>query len=325
MHMWLPLHAFAGQSHNPSILCVCGDTEHTKELPASSQGATFTLFSNLLKVIKARGTDAYDDELAKLPSQCQNNYHELLQMAAMFRRGQEGLVNMRRDTYVKKTQSSTATPMRRHVVSYQKIMMMMMKMYKIQASLSSMMTPSVSTQVRSLRCIWIHACMDRTKIVIGSSKDQVQFQESSTYTPSLTTKPWLTNCAIGKNSIGKLLLKLGQIVGVPVQTNHSIRATGISAMKRAGFEDREVALLRGHKSLANLNSYHAPTTADKIKMAFSVQHGLKTLSGQALNSDDIASSWESNKKNCPEPALSSFQPLVLCLIAAVQQPQSPKR
>jgi hypothetical protein len=63
------------------------------------------------------------------------------------------------------------------------------------------------------------------------------------------------------------LPELCQTVGVPVLGNHSIRSSSIRALKRANFEDRDVATLSGHKNLANLSNYQIPTVTDRTRMA----------------------------------------------------------
>ena len=134
----------------------------------------------------------------------------------------------------------------------------------------------------------------------------------SLHDPSSTRKPWFSNQNIGKNRIGKLLPTLCETVGLPVLQNHSIRATGIRAMKRAKFEDREVAMLSGHKNISNLASYHVPTIADRAKMALSVQHGHETLTGKSLDLDRLIRNTDSNKRSTetkePMPGPSRRRP-----------------
>ena len=49
-----------------------------------TQRALFTLFGNLIKVIEARDTDAYDEALERIPADYRDKYHELLLIAALF-------------------------------------------------------------------------------------------------------------------------------------------------------------------------------------------------------------------------------------------------
>jgi hypothetical protein len=75
------------------------ETTHTPEIPAGSQEKIYLLFGQVLAVAEARGTDGYDDAVAKLPEEYRDRYHELFQFAAMFvlimfdvRRSQEGFL-----------------------------------------------------------------------------------------------------------------------------------------------------------------------------------------------------------------------------------------
>ena len=85
---------------------------------------------------------------------------------------------------------------------------------------------------------------------------------------------WFTNQAVGKSCVPKMLPLLLKTVGMEHLTNHSLRATAISASKRAGFEDRAVGQsLSGHKNLANLASYNRPTDVQRLQMSVGIMHG----------------------------------------------------
>jgi hypothetical protein len=84
------------------------------EIPADSQQKIFALFGSLLAVWDARGTDDYEDAVAKLPAEFRDSYHDLWQMAVMYivimfdvRRGREGVSEIRKDAYEKQTNSVT--------------------------------------------------------------------------------------------------------------------------------------------------------------------------------------------------------------------------
>ena len=51
------------------------------------------------------------------------------------------------------------------------------------------------------------------------------------------------------------------------------RATGISALARAGFEGREIQRVSGHKKLENLSVYNRASEVDRFKYSISMQHG----------------------------------------------------
>ena len=91
-----------------------GDTTHKPEIPAESQRAFNILLGQLARVLDARGCDNYEEELQKLPEECQNNYNDLLEKGVMYiivmydcRRGLEGLVEMTRDFFTKEWDPNT--------------------------------------------------------------------------------------------------------------------------------------------------------------------------------------------------------------------------
>ena len=61
-----------------------GDTTHKPEIPAESQRAFSILLGQLARVLDARGCDNYEEELAKLPEECRNNYNDLLEKGVMY-------------------------------------------------------------------------------------------------------------------------------------------------------------------------------------------------------------------------------------------------
>ena len=85
---------------------------------------------------------------------------------------------------------------------------------------------------------------------------------------------WFTKAPVGKGMVPKMLPLLCKAAGCDVLTNHSLRATALSSLCRAGFQDREVSQgVSGHKNLANLASYNRPTEVLKSRMAVSIGHG----------------------------------------------------
>jgi hypothetical protein len=84
------------------------------EIPADSQQKIFALFGCLLDVWETRGTDRYEDAVAKLPAEFRDSFHDLWQMAVMYiiimfdvRRGREGVSEIRKNAYEKQTNSVT--------------------------------------------------------------------------------------------------------------------------------------------------------------------------------------------------------------------------
>ena len=67
---------------------------------------------------------------------------------------------------------------------------------------------------------------------------------------------WYMNCPLGKNLIGKFLVKAAKAAGLTGNiSNHSVRKTCISRLMDAKFPENYVAQLSGHKNLKSLDAY----------------------------------------------------------------------
>ena len=101
-----------------------------------------------------------------------------------------------------------------------------------------------------------------------------------------------------------MLPGLCKIANVPIMTNHSIRPTSIRAMKRGGFEDRQVQFVSGHKSVQSLSKYDALTVLDKTKAALALQQGPATLDGDIVDFDSLARGGQKRKNDEPVASTS---------------------
>ena len=80
---------------------------------------------------------------------------------------------------------------------------------------------------------------------------------------------------VGVNLIKNMLPDLTETLDLPRLTNGSIRTSAIRAMKRSGFEDREVMKISGHLRAETLSNYNpVPHISKRLKMAASISnHG----------------------------------------------------
>ena len=84
---------------------------------------------------------------------------------------------------------------------------------------------------------------------------------------------WFTNSPIGKEQVPKMLPLLCEAAGCDRLTNHSLRATALSALNRAGFTDTTVQSVSGHKNASSLVSYNRTTEVQQMRMAISIGQG----------------------------------------------------
>ena len=61
-----------------------------------------------------------------------------------------------------------------------------------------------------------------------------------------------------------------------VYTNHSIRATGISFLKRNHYSEKQIMAIPGHKSVHSLSIYQKVTSDEKIAMGLSMSYYLQS-------------------------------------------------
>ncbi len=78
--------------------------------------------------------------------------------------------------------------------------------------------------------------------------------------PADREAPWFQATAIGKNTLAKFVEKMCEDAGIKdKKSNHSLRATGATAMFAAGVPEKLVKSVTGHKSTKALELYERPT------------------------------------------------------------------
>lgn len=105
-----------------------------------------------------------------------------------------------------------------------------------------------------------------------------------TFLPKEST--WYYAAPVGKNTLGNMMPALSKLAKLSKRyTNHSIRATSVTLLDRAGYESRHIMKVSGHRSENSLKSYaqHIPeSTTMGMSSAIS-----KSLSNQSLDKQDL--------------------------------------
>ncbi|XP_061169503.1 uncharacterized protein LOC133178844 [Saccostrea echinata] len=71
-----------------------------------------------------------------------------------------------------------------------------------------------------------------------------------------SNRVWYCRAAIGKNTLGTMMSAISKLGNLSnMYTNHSIRATAVTALDDAGIEARHIMRASGHKSEASIRSY----------------------------------------------------------------------
>ena len=79
--------------------------------------------------------------------------------------------------------------------------------------------------------------------------------------------PWFHSLPVGKNTLGGLLADICKEAGIEKKTNHSLRATGATAMFAAGVPEKMIKEVTGHRSSKALEIYERPTLPQKQALA----------------------------------------------------------
>ena len=67
--------------------------------------------------------------------------------------------------------------------------------------------------------------------------------------------PWYDCIPVGKNTLASMVAKMCKEAGIPERSNHSLRATGATALFQAEIPERIIQKTTGHHSLKALRSY----------------------------------------------------------------------
>ena len=74
------------------------------------------------------------------------------------------------------------------------------------------------------------------------------------YTPDMTT--WYTKCPLGKNQLACMMQEISKVGKLSkIYTNHSVRATSITALDDSGIEARHIIRQSGHRSELSIKNY----------------------------------------------------------------------
>ena len=90
------------------------------------------------------------------------------------------------------------------------------------------------------------------------------FEKDIFYCRPKVTKPlqgaWYDSVAVGKNKLGSMVKDLCTDAGLPPRTNHSLRATGATALFQAEVPERIIQKTTGYRSLDSLRTYERIST-----------------------------------------------------------------
>ena len=78
---------------------------------------------------------------------------------------------------------------------------------------------------------------------------------------------WYVNAPLGKCILGSMLKRICKEAGCKMYTNHSLRATSISILDRAGHPSRDIMTVSGHRAESSIKNYVRTSEDKKKKMS----------------------------------------------------------
>lgn len=251
------------------------DTEHYQEIADEDLMKIFDLCQNVVTALERRGEDDYQEKLMKIPSEFRNCYHKLLQYAAQIivmlmdcRRGREGLEDLKKSTYCKEYDPTSDTSFfvktcgeksKNHQTDSENLK---------QAGIIHFSQSAHGFNPGKTYEFYLNSLHEDNVYLF--QRPRRPSKEFDLHDPSTITL-FEPKAKLGVNTLAQTMPQLCTILGLPRMTNHSLRATSITRMKRFGLEDRAIMRVSGHKRIETLTNYNPnPTVAEKLMVASAI-------------------------------------------------------
>ena len=275
-----------------------GETDHKRPMGKNDLSKIFKFITQITKLFQARGTEEFSTLLKEIPMEYRNDYHRLLQWSVQFvlslfdiRRGREGLDELKVQHYIKQHNQELKMDY------YMKAMGEQTKNHK--------------TDSEDLSNAGIIPCVENSygtnpglvlDIYLSHLNQNCEFLFQRPQRPSKgfhldVDQVLYEKTKVGVNQTGKMVPKLCELVGIKTNyTNHCLRPTGILLLKEAGYSDRDIIKLTGHKNEASLSNYDPANNLDK-----KAQMADALLLAGGKRKSDASSDDTSEKENTPPP------------------------
>jgi hypothetical protein len=120
--------------------------------------------------------------------------------------------------------------------------------------------------------------------------------------PNFHNKPfWYVNAPLGIHTIATIMKSISQEASTSVTyTNHCVKATTGTVLKKAGFSNKDIMAVTGHKNVASLDSYIAdPDIEERASMSNVLSKYGKVISN-AQSGNSVASGTITSKEQCAD-------------------------
>jgi hypothetical protein len=122
--------------------------------------------------------------------------------------------------------------------------------------------------------------------------------------PTDGQKVWYGPGNVGHNSLDSFMSKFAKSCGFTQKgyTNHSLRASGITTLKRNNYNDKQIMSITGHRSSASLVIYQKVASDEKLRMECTLGYALTGDSSCLTKQDEISSVYQQH------PRETNYQP-----------------
>ena len=87
-------------------------------------------------------------------------------------------------------------------------------------------------------------------------------------------KVWYCNAPLGKTTLNSMMTEILAAASLSkTYTYHCLRATVVSVLSAAGYEDRQIMAVTGHQNPKSLTSYARPTPQQQVEMSTALDRG----------------------------------------------------
>ena len=95
---------------------------------------------------------------------------------------------------------------------------------------------------------------------------------------------------MGHNKLDNFVSDICKLLGIQKYTNHCLRVTAVTILKRQNYNDKQIMSITGHKSSTSLEIYQKVNASEKIEMGQSLAGSLTNLTTRKRKVTSTASS-----------------------------------
>ncbi len=115
-----------------------------------------------------------------------------------------------------------------------------------------------------------------SKSIWSTCIPRILWQTPNHHPSDENTHIWYTRGYLSKNTLASFMSRMSKEAHLSrIYTNHSVHVTGITILKRAGYSDKQVIAVSGHKSVQSLAIYPKVNNMEKQHMGNTMFHTMQ--------------------------------------------------